>query len=84
MSDTLIWLDEPLHKNRINYNIEGDEDLKLSFDGTIIAYSGKLKKDNREIFKNIEKFKLGYAAFALPKVIENKDDLIKILFYLSE
>lgn len=84
-----IWLSEPLHKNNIGYEIEKDlidsKKLMMTFDGSVVAFCETLLKDKDELVNEIESFKMGYNKdFKLPSKIEDYDQLLKVLVYLSE
>ena len=84
-----IWLSEPLHKNRINYDIESElidsKRIMMSFDGSVVAFDETLIDDKQDLKKEIDKFNMGYNKdFKLPIEINNLDDLLIILMYLSE
>ena len=82
--DEYIWLEEPLHKNKINFDFTDLNEYKVSFDGSIIAYKTSLVGDKKSIVNDIKMYKLGYKEYEMPKSIDNHDDLLKVLILYSE
>ena len=58
--ENFIWLDQPIHKNRIKFELENKEDFNFSFDGSIVSFSPKIIDENKEMFQDIQNSKLGY------------------------
>ena len=82
--ENFIWLDQPIHKNRIKFELENKEDFNFSFDGSIVSFSSKIIDDNKEMFEEIQTSKLGYKKVDIPKSIKSEKDLIFFLFYFAE
>ena len=87
MSDDIIWLESPIHKNVCNFELS-DEDtanLLISFDGTIMGVNSSLI--SRKKLKDIELIKTGYInketkeEYKLPKKIKTFDELILYIMY---
>ena len=80
-----IWLDTPLHKNKINFDTSDlKEDYKMSFDGSIVAFNSSLLEDKEEMLNEVRMYRMGYGEYELPKSIDSVEDLLKVLLYFSE
>jgi len=82
--EDFIWLDQPIHKNRIKFELENEDSFNFSFDGSIISFSPKIIDENKDMFKDIQNSKLGYKKLDIPKSIKSEKDLIFFLFYFAE
>lgn len=74
MSDEYAWLETPIHRNNFKSELFEDEsiieNLKLSFDGSIMAVRRKLvEKDYEE--QDVKMMALGYKQ--VPKTLKVKD-----------
>ena len=79
-----VWLDNPIHKNRIKFDFMSDDKIKdsltLSFDGTIMAVDRGMIEEH---YKNeeVEMVKLGYKK--MPKIkVDDEESFYKFLSYM--
>ena len=87
MSDNMIWLENPIHKNVCNFELsdENIDNLLISFDGTIMGINNSLISDKK--LRDIELIKTGYMKgelkdeYKLPKKIKTFDELILYIMY---
>ena len=80
-----IWLDSPVHKNRvsgfsIDENSEVNEFLKVSFDGSIMAVAkDKVESHYRE--QKVDLIRHGYEKMPKKIKVDSEEGLFKFLAY---
>jgi hypothetical protein len=82
--EDFVWLEEPLHKNGIKFNFMEEpaivENLKISFDGAIMAVRrNAIEKHYEE--QEVKMIRLGYKKPPSKMKVEDSDTLYKLLSY---
>lgn len=79
--DEYVWLDQPVHKNKVSkLDITEIDSLKISFDGSIVAVRSELVMPFYE--KNdVELVRAGYKKPPDNLKVETEDDLYSLLSY---
>ena len=79
--DSMIWLDQPIHKNKVrDIDLSKIETIKLSFDGSIMAVEADMVKSHY-VKNNVSMIKAGYKKMPDSIDIKCEDDLYSFLSY---
>ena len=80
MDDKWIWLEYSIHRNICNFDLDDSilDNLKISFDGTIVAVTKEFVGDYEN---DLNMIKTGYKKPDIPRSVKSIDDLKRVLIY---
>lgn len=79
--DSMIWLDQPIHKNKVrDIDLSKIDTIKLSFDGSIMAVEADMVKAHY-VKNKVSMIKAGYEKMPDSIDIKCEDDLYNFLSY---